>query len=261
MKRKLSLIGAAIMVLLIIYSGVAWWMLRGAGAYRIGTQLGEILSVSWQYTALTALFLVLILGIPFMLQRIRKSKAVKLPGVKKNLRRKGEKSGAETEIQVATQNQHTTEKIQPRRGTHVSSEEETVLLRDGIAADDETVLLHDSTVGFSDETVALHDNTVGSSDETVPLRDEVTSSSDDETVLLNGDDSIHDDTTILLTEELSAIEKDTALSQAGLIGSEKVQTNNASPADIHCCPKCGAPTRVGQKFCTHCGCVLRGGGV
>ena len=50
MKRKLSLAALVLMALLGVYSAVAYSMLRGAGAYRIGTTVGSILARSWQYT-------------------------------------------------------------------------------------------------------------------------------------------------------------------------------------------------------------------
>lgn len=255
MKRKLPLIGTTIMVLLIAYSAVAWWMLRGAGAYRMGTQLGGILSASWQYTALAALLLAFILGIPFVFRRIRKSKAAELPNVQKKPHGGRKRGVAEAEGQTAMQTQQDTEKLQPRRGTRTSSGDETVLLSDDAASpDDKTELLSDDAVGPDDETVLLSDGTVGPNDKTVLLNDGVTAP-------LVGSDSIHDDTTVLLPEAVPATENDTVLLQSESVGSEKAQPNDTPPSDKSCCPKCGAPVRVGQKFCTRCGCVLRGGSV
>lgn len=227
MKRKWPLIGTAIMVLLIAYSAVAWWMLRGAGAYRMGTQLGGILSASWQYTALAALLLAFVLGIPFVFRSVRKSNAVELPDAQKKPHGGGKKGVAEAEGQTAAQTQQDTEKLQPRRGIHASS-------------GDETVLLNDDTASPNDETVLLSDGT---------------------TVQLSGGDCIHDNTTVLLPEAVPATENDTVLLQSESVGSEKAQTNVVPASDKLCCPKCGASVRVSQKFCTRCGCVLRGGSV
>ena len=63
MKRKLSLAALILMAALAVYSAAAWWMLRGAGAYRMGTSMGSILAGSWQYTALAALLLFLVLAV------------------------------------------------------------------------------------------------------------------------------------------------------------------------------------------------------
>ena len=72
MKRKLSLAALILMAALAVYSAAAWWMLRGAGAYRMGTSMGSILAGSWQYTALAALLLFLVLAIPRLLRLLRR---------------------------------------------------------------------------------------------------------------------------------------------------------------------------------------------
>ena len=80
MKWKLSLAALILMLLLGGYSMGAWMMLRGAGAYRLGTSMGQILAASWQYTALAAVLLLLILGIP----RLRKLLRYGIKGSLKN---------------------------------------------------------------------------------------------------------------------------------------------------------------------------------
>ena len=80
MKWKLSLAALILMLLLGGYSIGAWMMLRGAGAYRLGTSMGQILAASWQYTALAAVLLLLILGIP----RLRKLLRYGIKGSLKN---------------------------------------------------------------------------------------------------------------------------------------------------------------------------------
>lgn len=72
MKRKLSLAALILMAALAVYSAAAWWMLRGAGAYRMGTSMGSILAGSWQYTALAALLLFLVLAVPRLLRLLRR---------------------------------------------------------------------------------------------------------------------------------------------------------------------------------------------
>ena len=80
MKWKLSLAALILMLLLGGYSIGVWMMLRGAGAYRLGTSMGQILAASWQYTALAAVLLLLILGIP----RLRKLLRYGIKGSLKN---------------------------------------------------------------------------------------------------------------------------------------------------------------------------------
>ena len=91
MKRKLTLAALLFMVLLAVYSAAAWWMLRGAGAYRMGTTMGSVLAGSWQYTALAALLLLLILAAPRLVRLLRRGpgKAPAQPAHEKKKRRKG----------------------------------------------------------------------------------------------------------------------------------------------------------------------------
>ncbi len=62
MKRKLSFLGLVLTLLLGIYSAAAWIVLRGTGAYRVGTTLGTVLAVSRPYTTLAAVFLFAVTG-------------------------------------------------------------------------------------------------------------------------------------------------------------------------------------------------------
>ena len=63
MKRKLYFVGLAVLALLGIYSLAAGRMLRGAGAYRMGTTLGTVLAQSRPYTALAAWVLLAVLAV------------------------------------------------------------------------------------------------------------------------------------------------------------------------------------------------------
>lgn len=236
MKRKLSLVGILIWFLLTVYSVVAWWMLRGAGAYRIGTQLGGILSVSRQYTALAAVLLGLVLGISFLVWFIRKNKGIAagLSAVQKRLSRKGKRDAGSTdgtlppvEGQVPAQAQQATEKLRPRRGSADAGD--AAALPDGTAAPDDTPVMPDSYGAAVDSETAL-----------LPGG----GSPDDATALLPGAAPVVDDATVLLPAESAA--------------PEKTRPNTAPAADGLFCPQCGAAVRAGLKFCTHCGCALKG---
>ena len=71
--KKLTGFAAILMLLLGAWSGAGWYLLRGAGAYRLHTTLGNVFAVSWQYTALAAVLLAVIL-LAALIRRIRRKK-------------------------------------------------------------------------------------------------------------------------------------------------------------------------------------------
>ena len=71
--KKLTGFAALLMLLLGAWSGAGWYLLRGAGAYRLHTTLGNVFAVSWQYTALAAVLLAVIL-LAALIRRIRRKK-------------------------------------------------------------------------------------------------------------------------------------------------------------------------------------------
>ena len=71
--KKLTGFAAILMLLLGAWSGAGWYLLRGAGAYRLHTTLGNVFAVSWQYTALAAVLLAVIL-LAVLIRRIRRKK-------------------------------------------------------------------------------------------------------------------------------------------------------------------------------------------
>ena len=79
MKRKLTFAALLLMILLAVYSIAARWMLRGTGAYRLGTSVGAVLANSWQYTALAALLLLLILALPRLVRLLRRRSGARQP--------------------------------------------------------------------------------------------------------------------------------------------------------------------------------------
>ncbi len=118
MKWKLSLAALILMLLLGGYSIGAWMMLRGAGAYRLGTSMGQILAASWQYTALAAVLLLLILGIP----RLRKLLRYGIKGSLKNDNGKEDKiPPASGTIPMAQE-----DKIPPASGTIPMPQEDKI---------------------------------------------------------------------------------------------------------------------------------------
>lgn len=57
MKKIAKRIALVVLAVTAVYTAIAWFLLRGLGAYRLGTTVGMILSHSWQYTGLAALVL------------------------------------------------------------------------------------------------------------------------------------------------------------------------------------------------------------
>lgn len=74
MRRKISLTVFLVMVLMFVYSIIGWWKLHGAGAYRINTGLGKVLSLSWPFTAAFSLLGLLIFVFIALNNRAKKKK-------------------------------------------------------------------------------------------------------------------------------------------------------------------------------------------
>ena len=113
MKRKLFVAGLVLLVPLSAYSIAAWWMLRGAGAYRMGTTLGSVLSGSRPYTSLAAaaLFLALAAGTAL---HLRRRKQLAAQAEKKTVRlAEGQGEKAHLPSQEETERLEETEKLQP----------------------------------------------------------------------------------------------------------------------------------------------------
>ncbi|WP_283123920.1 zinc ribbon domain-containing protein [Angelakisella massiliensis] len=165
MKKK---IGAALLVLaalLTAYSVTAFLLLRGLGAYRLSTGLGRVLSVSWQYTALAALLIWLLLAAVGLRKRDKKQKLAPASGkqeknpapvsAKKIPPAKGSKNPAQTGEK---------KKIPPAAGMGPAAAEEpqTVLLKESSSEKQsppqdqtETVLMEEASQAASGENAAL----------------------------------------------------------------------------------------------------------
>ena len=113
MKRKLFVAGLVLLVPLSAYSIAAWWMLRGAGAYRMGTTLGAVLANSRLYTTLAAVVLLLALGAGTALH-LRRRKQLAAQAEKKTVRlAEGQGEKAHLSSQEETERLEETEKLQP----------------------------------------------------------------------------------------------------------------------------------------------------
>ena len=74
--KKLTGFAVILWLLLGGWSGVGWYLLRGAGAYRLPTTLGKVFAASWQYTALAAILLTVILLAALVVKIRRKKNAL-----------------------------------------------------------------------------------------------------------------------------------------------------------------------------------------
>ncbi len=209
MKKK---IGAALLVLaalLTAYSVTAFLLLRGLGAYRLSTGLGRVLSVSWQYTALAALLIWLLLAAVGLRKRDKKQKLAPASGkqeknpapvsAKKIPPAKGSKNPAQTGEK---------KKIPPAAGMGPAAAEEpqTVLLKESSSEkqsppQDQTVLLQEQT-----ETVLMEEASQAASGENAALSSQPEAPAPEETVLLetpekNKVENVPADQTVLLTRE------------------------------------------------------------
>ena len=71
--KKLTGFAVILWLLLGAWSGAGWYLLRGAGAYRLPTTLGKVFAASWQYTLLAAVLLAVIL-LAALVVKIRRKK-------------------------------------------------------------------------------------------------------------------------------------------------------------------------------------------
>ena len=69
MKQRLKVAAWVLLVLLAAYTAVTWALLRGVGAYRLGTTLGRVLAVTRPFALAGAVLLALVLGAGFLLRR------------------------------------------------------------------------------------------------------------------------------------------------------------------------------------------------
>ena len=202
MKKK---IGAALLVLaalLTAYSVTAFLLLRGLGAYRLSTGLGRVLSVSWQYTALAALLIWLLLAAVGLRKRDKKQKLAPASG-------KQEKNPAPV----------SSKKIPPAKGSKKpgSTGEKKKIppaagMGPGAAEEPQTVLLEESSSGKQSqpqdqtETVLMEEASQAASGENAALSSQPEAPAPKGTVLLemtekNKVENVPADQTVLLTRE------------------------------------------------------------
>ncbi len=244
MKKK---IGAALLVLaalLTAYSVTAFLLLRGLGAYRLSTGLGRVLSVSWQYTALAALLIWLLLAAVGLRKRDKKQKLAPASGkqeknpapvsAKKIPPAKGSKNPAQTGEK---------KKIPPAAGMGPAAAEEpqTVLLKESSSEKQsqpqdqtETVLMEEASQAASGENAALSSQPEAPAPKGTVLlemteKNKVENVPADQTVLLTRETldtvspaSVGGDTLLMEEQELPLTDRTELLTSEQLVEKESV---------------------------------------
>ena len=77
MKKYLKTLVFVLTALTVVYTAIAFFVIRGLGIYHLGTTVGRILASSWQYTGLAAF--VLMICTVIMLLKNRKAGEQKIP--------------------------------------------------------------------------------------------------------------------------------------------------------------------------------------
>lgn len=232
MKRKLLLLDVGLLLLLGGYSAVGWWKLRGAGAYRMGTTLGTVLSLSCPYTTLAA-FVLLAITVAVLLvwfRKRRKAKSVEpLEGTASEVKKK--RKGKQTQPEPETE-----QKIQPARGN--ADPEATVPMEDEttVPMDDEATVPMEETTAAGEVTVPMEE-TVHMAEETPPL---------EKIVSIEAESSVSH-------KAASALDK-----SASTVSKAAAESERDTEAGLPRCASCGAVMKPGQRFCTRCGTPVKG---
>lgn len=224
MKRKLSLAALVLMVLLGVYSAVAYSMLRGAGAYRIGTTVGSILARSWQYTALAAVLLLLILAVPRLLRLVRRKPGTQAASGASEPGKKEKKAGLLRKKAPAA-----AERIQPAAGTAP------------MAGGNGKIPPAAGTAPMPQE------GKIPPAGATAPMPGPEEMPMDGSTAFMPQAEYPQAGETVPMSQERGEAPDGT---------SEAVQPD---PAAGRVCPNCGMPYEGGQRFCAQCGTPLEGG--
>ena len=235
MKWKLSLAALILMLLLGGYSIGAWMMLRGAGAYRLGTSMGQILAASWQYTALAAVLLLLILGIP----RLRKLLRYGIKGSLKNDNGKEDKippaSGTIPMVQE--------DKIPPASGTIPMPQEDKIPPASGTIP-----MVQEDKIPSASGTIPMaQEDKIPPASGTIPMMQEEKIPPASGTIPMPQEDKSPP-----ASGTIPMVQEDKIPPASGTIPMAQKKEDDTSV-----CPNCGAPCGKNQKFCTRCGTRLK----
>ena len=214
MKKRFKPMMLILFLLLVAYTVFAAWKTHGIGIYGIGNTIGRILAVSWHYTALAAVIILLLFVILLFTRKTREKHGKIAPAAAHPEASAAESKGKPVNSKRKKDvKQKTTEKVPT--AAPLRAAEPAIAPAAPIAAAEPST---QAPAPVSDETVLLTEDT--------PIRDASTPSTEDTPVS-------DPDATVLLTETESA-------------------SNEKKDASVFC-EKCGAELAAGVKFCSKCG--------
>lgn len=265
MKRKLFIIGWALALVLGIYSITAWRVLRGAGAYRIGTTLGSVLAHSRPYVTLVAVLLLAAMVVWSVL-KLKARAAAKKEALRKDEEQDG--SGFVPEGPVP-------EEPVPEKPVSEEPVPEEPVAEESVPKQKKRGRKKAAGAKFSGSEGKIKPAGPQTGEKISPAAATTQPTEDSQT-------------TEQLLEKPSAVRKDTEditefLPEGPAVGHEEVteflpegpavpddkgatallgeEPQNLAPARDNTvrCRNCGAVLKAGQRFCTKCGTPLSGG--
>ena len=227
--KKLTGFAVILWLLLGAWSGAGWYLLRGAGAYRLPTTLGKVFAASWQYTLLAAVLLAVIL-LAALVVKIRRKKNAPL-----QVAAAGETGEVPAE-EVPAEEKRGLKRVRFGAKKAKKAAEVPAAAKIAPAAAAETELMD------TGETVLMD-----TEEKIAPAQG---------TVLMDAEEKIApaQGTVLMDAEEKIAPAQGTVLMGA----EEKIPP--AGPVK-GCCAVCGAVLKDGARFCVECGAKVIGGGV
>lgn len=237
MKKKLPLVGIILFLLTAAWSAAAMVLLRGVGAYRLGTGLGTALAVARPFTSIAAVLLAIVLVI-WLLARKSAKAAIEPAAAGESA---GEAPAASKPVKEKKAKKEKKKEIKADEGKIPPAPAEPKIQPKAPEAAGETVLV--SNLNTEDlrkpvEPVA------------VPAEPVQEAAYEAATELIPAEPEQDEGAVEAIPSVPEQDEGATELMPAPVVDA------------VPCCPQCGEPiVKEGQRFCAKCGTELKGGGV